>query len=80
MIHEGTSSTVLCVFSMCRHVVACHVRCPHCILSAGQESKQLVEESNAVERVDTQSGTSPGVEEGAHSPTAVENKGRILVT
>lgn len=58
----------------------CHVRCPHCILSAGQESKQLVEESNAVERVDTQSGTSPGVEEGAHSPTAVENKGRILVT
>ena len=48
---------------------------PHCILSAVQEStdlKQLVEGSNALEGVETQSGTSPGGEEGSQSPAAAD--------
>lgn len=70
---------LLCVFSMCRHVVPYHVRC-HCILSAGQEDLKHLDDSSAVERVDTQSGASPRVDEGSQSPTAMENTGTAPVT
>ena len=56
---------------------------PHCILSAGQESKDLkhlVDDSNAVERIETQSGTSPRGDEGQQSPAAMESTGTMPVT